>query len=238
MLIAWEEDLKNSPAFTRSDIDELKSHLLDIYEDILDKGLEEEEAFFIAIKRLGKPVNWEKEFSRTNTPILQTRKTLLLVAGIILYYCSLYLSLIVAKLIVITGKLLNVETIELIRCDRAFLCILLLLVIFLINCLFNKDRFLIGLLNKIQFRPIHAVFMAILLFFFAIIERSLMAIIKHFITDPYYRYALFEMYMYFEYAYMILLTLGFIILYFRYFKQTKNPRVKSITPDENDPPAD
>ena len=127
MLIAWEEDLKSSSVFTRSDIDELKSHLLDIYEDMLNKGLEKEEAFFIATKRLGKPVHWEEEFAQTSQPFIQTRKTLLLIAGIILYYCSYNLFLIVAKLIVVTGKLLNVETIELIRFDRAFLCILIII---------------------------------------------------------------------------------------------------------------
>ena len=226
ILIAWEEDLKSSPAFTRSDIDELKSHLLDIYDDMLDKGLEEDEAFLIAVKRLGKPVNWEKEFSLTNTPILFTRKTLLLIAGIILYYCSFYLSLIVAKLIVITGKLLNVETIELIRFDRAFLYILLLIVVLFLNCLFIKERFLIGLLEKIQFRPRHAVFIAIITLFFAAFERSLIPVLKNFITDIYLRNILFEMYMYFEYAYLILLIFGFIILYFRYFKQTSSPLIK------------
>ena len=147
MLIAWEEDIKRSSVFTRSDIDELKSHLLDIYEDMLDKGLEDDEAFLIAVKRLGNPVNWEEEFSRTNNPAIQIRKTLLLIAGIILYYCSFYLFLILAKLIVIAGKLLNIETIELIRFNRAFLCILLLLVILFFNCLFIKERFLIGFLD-------------------------------------------------------------------------------------------
>ncbi|MBA7583964.1 hypothetical protein ES708_25916 [subsurface metagenome] len=143
-----------------------------------------------------------------------------------------------AKLLVVTGKLLNVETIELVRFDRAFLCILLLLVILFFNCMFIKERFLVGLLEKIQFRPRHAVFIAILTLFFAASARSLIPVLKNSITDLYWRNKLFEMYMYFEYAYLILLIIGFIVLYFTYFKQTSSPRIKSMTPDENDPSAD
>ena len=224
ILISWDENLKNSSVFTRSDIAELKSHLLDIYENMLNKGLDKEEAFIIAVKRLGKPINWEKEFAQTNQPAIQTRRTILLIAGVILYYCSYYLSLILAKLIVIIGKLANAETIDLIRIDRIFLGILLLLVILFFNSLLIKERFLMGLLEKIQFRPRHAVFIVILTFVFAIIERSLTPFLNHYIKDPSERYSIYEMQMYFEYIYLFLLVIGFVVLYFRYFRQTKSPR--------------
>lgn len=225
MQIAWEKDLKSSSVFTRSDIDELKSHLIDIYEDMLEKGLKEEEAFFIAVKRLGKPFNWEEEFSQTNNPATQTRKTLLLIAGIILYYCSYYLSLIIAKLAVIGGNLLNIETIELIRINKLVICILLLTVLLIICCLFIKERFLINLLEKIQFRPRHAVYMAVLTLIFAIIERCLTPVLKHSITVSYLRIELSNTYMYFEYIYVILLIFGFVVLFIRHFRQTGSPRI-------------
>ena len=70
LLQAWEANLKQSRAFSRSDVQELKTHLLDLYDDLIETGLNEEEAFLIASKRLGQPVDWENEFTQTNQPFI------------------------------------------------------------------------------------------------------------------------------------------------------------------------
>jgi len=64
LLKAWENNLKQSNAFSPSDILELKAHILDIINDLIEEGLNEEEAFLV----IGFMVIYKKYFNKANGP--------------------------------------------------------------------------------------------------------------------------------------------------------------------------
>ncbi len=49
----WVINIKSEPSITESDSEELKSHLLDSIDQLKDTGLNDEEAFWVASRRIG-----------------------------------------------------------------------------------------------------------------------------------------------------------------------------------------
>lgn len=62
----WRENLAQSPAFRHENLNELESHLRDSIVALQTSGLSAEEAFTIAVKRIGKQKSLEKEFEKMN----------------------------------------------------------------------------------------------------------------------------------------------------------------------------
>ena len=63
----WNNNLRDKGKFLHQDIEELESHLRDEIEALQKKDLTEEEAFIIAIKRLGNSEILSKEYGKVNT---------------------------------------------------------------------------------------------------------------------------------------------------------------------------
>lgn len=60
----WRDYLRASDAISAADADELELHLRDQIEDLISSGLAEDEAYLIAVKRLGKIDELTREFAR------------------------------------------------------------------------------------------------------------------------------------------------------------------------------
>ena len=50
----WKNHVKTEPSVTESDLEELHSHLTDTIDDLRNCGLDDEEAFMVAVKRMTK----------------------------------------------------------------------------------------------------------------------------------------------------------------------------------------
>ena len=62
----WKKSLSDNYSMTSDNIEELESHLLDEIDDLKSKGLNEEEAFSIAIKQIGTKDFLVSEFGKVN----------------------------------------------------------------------------------------------------------------------------------------------------------------------------
>ena len=79
----WESKIKSIPSINESDSEELKSHLLDSIDQLKDTGLNDEEAFWVASRRIGTTVDWEEDYSSANTQVIQMRRSILILAGVL-----------------------------------------------------------------------------------------------------------------------------------------------------------
>jgi len=86
----WVDKIRSEPSFTKSDCEELKSHLLDLIDRLKEKGLDDEEAFMVAIKRIGYIKDWGDEYRITNNPVTQMRRSLIILAGVLVYFFLFY----------------------------------------------------------------------------------------------------------------------------------------------------
>jgi hypothetical protein len=66
----WRENLAQSPAFRRENLDELETHLRDSVVPLQDRGLSAEEAFMVATKRIGNESLLTNEFGKMNLKVV------------------------------------------------------------------------------------------------------------------------------------------------------------------------
>jgi uncharacterized membrane protein len=78
----WREALSQSPTFQGENLQELESHLRDSISTLQNRGLDTEEAFLIATRRLGKESMLELEFTKINPRRLWLDRALWMLIGI------------------------------------------------------------------------------------------------------------------------------------------------------------
>jgi hypothetical protein len=88
----WRCALVQSEAFDKSDIDELESHLKEEIERLITLKLSEEEAFWVAIHRIGDRGALASEFAKVNWPAMLKRRIFRMAAGILAYLFASYLA--------------------------------------------------------------------------------------------------------------------------------------------------
>lgn len=81
----WRNDLKNKNTFLKTDIQELENHLLAELKILKEKGLSEEEAFWVANRRLGETKDLTFEFSKINGNTIWGFRALWMALGVLCY---------------------------------------------------------------------------------------------------------------------------------------------------------
>jgi len=79
---SWREELANSAAFRRENLDELESHLRDSVAALQTRGLSTEEAFRVAIRRIGQSQQLESEFSKLDRDSIWLMRAMWMLIGI------------------------------------------------------------------------------------------------------------------------------------------------------------
>lgn len=77
----WRENLGYSPAFQRENLDELEAHLRDSMATLQARGLSAEEAFLVAMKRIGNSDTLADEFAAVNQRAVLFDRMLWVLAG-------------------------------------------------------------------------------------------------------------------------------------------------------------
>ncbi len=80
----WRETLEPSGAARANDLDELEHHLRDSIERLRAKDLSEEEAFFVAARRVGSPEILTREFAKVNSGRVWQARLCWMLAGLLI----------------------------------------------------------------------------------------------------------------------------------------------------------
>jgi len=81
----WLDDLRRSGAFEETDLEELESHLKDEIEQLMDKGLSEKEAFWVATSRVGNREELPREYAKVNSRPVWRHRFLWMAFGVLAY---------------------------------------------------------------------------------------------------------------------------------------------------------
>jgi hypothetical protein len=84
----WRQSLAQSPSFQPDNLDELEVHLRDSVNTLEDKGLSTEEAFLIAVRRVGQPTDLDTEFGKVNSESVWLSRLLWMAVGIFVFSCA------------------------------------------------------------------------------------------------------------------------------------------------------
>ena len=92
---AWLGDLRQSEALEDEDLEELETHLKDEIEQLMDKGLSEKEAFWVATSRAGTREELPREYAKVNSRPVWRHRFLWMAVGVLAY---LFLSTVIGLL--------------------------------------------------------------------------------------------------------------------------------------------
>lgn len=93
----WQHDLGASPAFCADNLEELASHLRASVHKLKTAGLSEEEAFFVAARRLGGLDELSSEFGKVNDGLVWRARLLWMVAGAVAFLATINLANLAAS---------------------------------------------------------------------------------------------------------------------------------------------
>jgi hypothetical protein len=82
----WLGDLRQSGALEEADLEELGSHLNDEMEQLMDKGLSEREAFWVATSRVGSREELSEEYAKANSRAVWRHRFLWMAVGAFAYF--------------------------------------------------------------------------------------------------------------------------------------------------------
>jgi hypothetical protein len=81
----WRQRFTSMEALRGSDIEELEQHLRDSMAALTSNGLDAEEAFIIATRRVGAPGSVEREFAKVNGSHIWSQRVFWMAAGVLGY---------------------------------------------------------------------------------------------------------------------------------------------------------
>lgn len=222
MIESWITRLKSENSLTEIDILELKSHIRDIMDDLIENGLSEEEAFIIAARRMGTIPQWEEEYRQENNSILQTRKSAIILAGVLFYFIFYYFIAFSSKsLFVILFKssgngILAMEwSLRYIEVNY-FLCIVLFIAVY------RSEKIVMLFLKNVRLKPKHSLILVLIMFLLGMADLSLTVVTKSILADNHQLMdRLVHLYTYFELSFPFLVCSAFILIYYKYYKSAK-----------------
>lgn len=105
----WKSILTKKNNLTKSNIIELENHLLDLIEDLESKGLNKEESFLIAKKRIGKIDDICLEFDKINNNFSFINKLIPYLKGALIYISFIILSKLFLVITLLLSQKLNID---------------------------------------------------------------------------------------------------------------------------------
>ena len=218
----WVNRLKSETSITKKDIEELKSNLLDLIEDLKETGLNDEEAFLVASMRLGKISDWENEYRKSNSWVLSLRRFTVIMAGVLAYFLFYHLIGLLSKLLLIILLYYKVEGFEAVFLVSRFLIAIHILFILFFLHLYFRDKKIISLIENIKLKPKHIIILLICAVIFGSTNVILSAEYKSMMGTNYILKSHMSHYLiYFDYTFPLLICLGFIFIYSKYYKISK-----------------
>ena len=152
----WKLSLSNNESFTRENIDELKSHLNDQISALKDAGLNDEEAFWVAQKRIGTIDSLNSEFSKINKLNILKKKIYWMLTGIAGMLMYIFFVTSSYYIFISICMLLNFDPITFILINNSFNEIIIISVCLLILWIMTSkkskliDKYFFNKLDKIN----------------------------------------------------------------------------------------
>lgn len=218
----WVVHLKSEPSITESDSEELKSHLLDLIDEFKKTGLDEEEAFWVASKRMGSSFEWVADYEEVNKPLIQMRRSLFIFAGVLAYFLLYYFIKFSSKLLFIVLLLQKTDGYFSVNwVSRYLIGVHFVFILFLVS-IFLLEKKTIHFVENVKMKPKQTMFLLLTAIFFAITDTCLYPVAKNLMGQDFsLRSRLHHVLLYFDFSFPLIICAGFIFLYFKYYRKTR-----------------
>lgn len=218
----WVVHLKSEPSITESDSEELKSHLLDLIDEFKKAGLDEEEAFWVASKRMGRSFEWRADYEEVNKPLIQMRRSLFILAGVLAYFLLYYFIKFSSKLLFIGLLLQKTDGYYSINWVYRYLIGVHFVFILFVLSIYLLEKKTVSFIENVKMKPKHTLFLLLTTIIFGITDTCLYPVAKNIMGQDFsLRSRLHHVLLYFDYSFPLIICVSFIFLYFKYYRKTK-----------------
>ncbi len=215
----WEKSNFSKKEVTPADKEELKSHILDSIDELLEKKLSEEEAFAVARMRFGDRKDWGEEMQTLNEDNFQLKKIVLLFSGAILFMFFYNLILCSNRLLLLWLDYYNGDVESNIKNVMVFFNLIYALLISIIVALYFLHKPAKWLFERKPLSPRWIIIIIIALIVVVGEERFLVPEIRNSIDNVLLEDTFFLAERYFKYIYSFIVGIGFVTIYIRYNKK-------------------
>lgn len=220
----WFNNIKVEPSITESDAEELRSHLLDQIDHLKEAGLDDEEAFLIATKRLRVSDDLVEEYRQSNNHLIQMRNSLLILGGVLVFFLLYYFIEAFSKILFIAVHSFSDanEYLAFNWYQRSIITWHFIILIFLVSIYLLENK-TIKLIEKIKVKPKYSIFLLLLAIIFELVGMGAHSLVKTALKENYYLLDKFiHLNIYFGISFPILICFCFILIYYKYHKKSKN----------------
>lgn len=212
----WTVQMKKVPDITEADSEELKCHLLDSAEHWERAGLDQEEAFWVASRRLRLSFDLVEDYHTVNSRLLQMEKTVLVLAGVLGFFLSYYFLVCSSMLLFYGLTVFDVSGDIALRWITNYLYgAQFVFVTFVAALMFMEKKFLL-LAGRVRLKPKHTLLLLLITLLFAMGSQYLFPEIREIGKAQRFWGQLFDVFFYFRFSFPALLCLSFVFLYNRY----------------------
>ena len=218
----WVSKIKTYPSITETDSEELKSHLLDSFDQLKDTGLNDEEAFWVASRRIGTTFDWEEDYSQVNNNVIQMRRSVLILAGVLVYFCLYYFIESTSRLLFIILLSEDINGYLAINWIFRYLIGAHIVFIILVVGIYFMENKTISFIENGKMKPKYILLLLFTTIIFGITDTCLFPIAKNLTQeDGTLISQLIHIYINFNYSFPLIICVSFLILYFKYYRKTK-----------------
>lgn len=217
----WVNQIRSIPSTTASNTEELKSHLLDIIDNLKADGLDDEEAFWIASRRMGEISLLKNDFDEVNMPIIQMRKIILGLSGILAYFLLYYVMQLFTRMLIIKLCYINSDPVKIISYVIYFLVgYHFIFILSTVHLYFFCKKTVTGI-EILKIKPVHTCWLFVVIICLAFTNLHFNNIIfetfnEHLLYITHYR----ETLDYLSYSFPLTMIICFVALYRKYYLYT------------------
>lgn len=169
-ILNWKNTLKSNDSFTNENIDELENHLIEQIENLKVSGLNDEESFWVAQKRIGSLKTLVPEYEKVNNLNIVKKKIFWMLTGIVMMILYIF---VVTSLsnglqslsLIFDLNLIIVTYIDFLLKEILFITLASLLIWVLVV---KNSNFLETFINKVSYLFDRSIFSKVILFMFTI----------------------------------------------------------------------
>jgi hypothetical protein len=224
---AWIDLWCNRPGWNSagrySDPHELKGRMLQLMAELEAMDLTGGEAFGIAVKRLGSGhFKWEVDSREADDPAIEIKKSLLIMAGVPIYFLLYYFLGATSKLLFIILRLGDWEPQLSLAWVSGYLKITCFICIAFFMSLYFFEKKTVSFIGKLEIKNKTIFFIFLAAIVFGVLDTCFMPICKN-LMEPNapVRTYFYQIFRNFDHVFPLIACFSFIVLYLRYYRKTR-----------------
>ncbi len=215
---SWLEQIKSVPSITISNSEELKNHLLDSMDHLKAHGLDDEEAFWIASRRMGDISILKNEFDEVNITVIQMRKIILILSGILGFFLLYSLMQLTTRLIFIELYHINIDPVKISWSVLFYLAACHFILIFSTILVYFLGKRIVKRLEMLKIIPLHTLVLFAGVICFLVSNLWLNKLILETFNDHILYLTHYRQFLdYLGYTFPLTMIICFVVLYKRYY---------------------